>query len=540
MGKGIKKAEKERERRRKNELIEVKSIRRSLSEGEEIRYDDSEFPVVLEVMRSGWNENRWDFSKETFAEHVQSLRRKPILVALIGGKVNDKLSSHNGEKEGDWTRPESERIFGFLEDEPIKVEERDGELYAIAKGFICMPYGKEVVQYIVNNEQMPVSAEVATDPEHEIDHGNGYLEFMVWKGYGVTGLGVGVKPAIPGAHMRAASKITESDILTVQNEYDLLVASKKDNEETEDKRCKFDSEKECRDKCEQELCNNGDKNKVNVENVANNNQIVHNANNIKQKERRPDGMSQQVNRILQEQLQEFFKDYKLIGFSKDGNIARLMDKKDYKFYVYVKNDQDDGAFNVKRLYECKADVVTYFRPEGAEKDIMLTAAYEDVTANYADVIGQLTEQVKTLTAEVETHKTAANEAREEVGALKLAEQTRSRESMKKALLSHRAEVENLGMPEKEKVDSEKVDKLLAAIAEGKYDNSVDENGVFNGDAVVIEKFGAMAHEQRMLAMKEQQKRNPAGNPVRLLQGKVVAGPATNAERIRRSAMGATE
>lgn len=171
-----------------------------------------EFPVELWVMREGVNRNRWDY--QNLKECYQTFLGQPILCAYIGSRVGDghntqeKRDPKTGETYYSFTDGRSERIVGTLSDDKADLElrSRDGQVWLVAKGRLFAFYARELVEKIVRQGQMEVSAETDVLEQHR----DGDIEvFTRWAGLGVTILGDQVAPAIPGANIRRLAALRE-------------------------------------------------------------------------------------------------------------------------------------------------------------------------------------------------------------------------------------------------------------------------------------------------------------------------------------------
>lgn len=177
--------------------------------------NDYEFGVELWVMREGLNKNRWIY--ENVEKYYRTFLGQPILIAYTqgGARVGDghnmevRVDPRTGEKYMSFTSGTAERIVGTLseEEKDIRLAERDGKTWIVAKGRIFRFYAKELVDKIIETGTMDVSAETEVHEEHKDE--NGYDVFTSWTGLGVTILGDGVAPAIPGARIAALQAMQE-------------------------------------------------------------------------------------------------------------------------------------------------------------------------------------------------------------------------------------------------------------------------------------------------------------------------------------------
>lgn len=185
-----------------NELGELKVLE---------RINKYEFAVAVRVMRSGWNRNKWCYLNVD--QCYQSFLGQPILCSFPNGKVGD---GHNMEERKDkdgqtyysFIGASCEKIVGTISEDAndISLVEEDGETWVVAKGRLFAFYAKELVDHIVEKGVMEVSAETEIYDSHEEPEGE---VFTKWAGIGVTILGDGVAPAIPGARIEEFAALRE-------------------------------------------------------------------------------------------------------------------------------------------------------------------------------------------------------------------------------------------------------------------------------------------------------------------------------------------
>lgn len=182
------------------------------------RLSEYEFGVEIAVIRSGKNRNNWSY--QNVDRYYKSFLGTPILCAYRNGVISpmDVGDGHNmevrrdpktGETYYSFTSGTAERIVGTLSDDEndIWLEEREGQTWVIAKGRIFAFYAKELVDKIIETGTMEVSAETEVHEEHTDEQG--VSVFTDWTGIGVTILGDGVAPAIPGANIAALAAMQE-------------------------------------------------------------------------------------------------------------------------------------------------------------------------------------------------------------------------------------------------------------------------------------------------------------------------------------------
>lgn len=177
------------------------------------RLNKYEFGVELRVMRSGPNRNRWDY--QNIEEHYLTFLGQPILCAFPKGQIGDGHNSKEatdpdtGEKYFSFLGDTYEKIVGTLSSDPADFrleDDEEGRTWIIAKGKLFTFYARELVENIIKVGVMEVSAETAVYESYQ----DGDIEvFTSWEGLGVTCLGAGVAPAIPGARIEELAAIKE-------------------------------------------------------------------------------------------------------------------------------------------------------------------------------------------------------------------------------------------------------------------------------------------------------------------------------------------
>ncbi|MBR3688887.1 MAG: hypothetical protein IKL85_07425 [Lentisphaeria bacterium] len=173
------------------------------------RENDLFYLVEIAVMRDGLNRNGWDY--RNVEKYADTFKGCPILTAYVGNKIGDghnmdQKMGPDGEMYYSTMSPYAERIVGCIGENEgdIRVEERDGQRWIIARGRLWRFYHRELVDKIASQGRMAVSAET------EVFEGENEWNAEVytnWRGLGVTILGDDVQPAIPGANVKALSEL---------------------------------------------------------------------------------------------------------------------------------------------------------------------------------------------------------------------------------------------------------------------------------------------------------------------------------------------
>lgn len=173
--------------------------------------NDLLYSVEIEVMRGGKNRNNWDY--RNVKQYADTFKGMPILTAYVYGKIGDghnmdERVDKDGQRYYSTMSPTAERIVGMIGEgeDDIRVEERNGEEWIIARGKLWRFYHKELVDKIASQGRMSVSAETEV---FEMKKESSTEVYTNWRGLGVTILGDDVPPAIPGANVKALSEMRD-------------------------------------------------------------------------------------------------------------------------------------------------------------------------------------------------------------------------------------------------------------------------------------------------------------------------------------------
>lgn len=176
------------------------------------RLNPYEFGVELWLLRDGENRNKWSY--QNIDKYYKTFVGQPILIAYVMGKIGDghnsrlKIDPRTGEEYYSYTDATAERIVGTLSDDErdFSLQKRDGQTWIVAKGRLFAFYAKETVDEIVRTGRMDVSVETLTYESHM----EGDVEVITnFRGIGVTILGAGVAPAVPGANIARLAALNE-------------------------------------------------------------------------------------------------------------------------------------------------------------------------------------------------------------------------------------------------------------------------------------------------------------------------------------------
>lgn len=177
------------------------------------RVNQYEFAFEADILRTGPVQGgRWEFAN--LEQNYKSFAGRPVLIAYVGNRVGDghnaseKWNVETGERYRSFTDATAERIIGMIsEDEnDLTIYEQDGYQWLKAKGRIWAYYAVEAVDTIIRTGRMAVSIEAEVHDMREVD---GREVYDNWIGLGLTVLGTGVDPAVPGANIRALADMQE-------------------------------------------------------------------------------------------------------------------------------------------------------------------------------------------------------------------------------------------------------------------------------------------------------------------------------------------
>lgn len=343
------------------------------------KLSDYEFGVEIWILRNGLNRNKWDY--QNIQQNYMTFLGVPILCAYVGGKIGD---GHNMRKKKDpktgrtyytFTDGTAERIVGTISDDPkdLSLKEKDGYTWIVAKGRLFAFYAPELVEKIVQTGSMEVSAETEV---HKGDQDGDKEIYTEWAGLGVTILGDGVAPAVPGARISALAALQDEF-----NTLKLRAASLNENK----------------------------------------------PQNTKKKLKK--GVTKRMNKQAIVRLQSKFDGYKIVGLSEDGLNVALIDSAGLA-YMYTFNSADaEEAVDAAKIVP--ANVSVCFARDGAE---------DGIQADLADIADHVKENAAANDAEMQVMRNQLSEAQQEIAKLKTAEHDRRVQAVRDMLHATLAEI----------------------------------------------------------------------------------------------------
>lgn len=418
--------------------------------------NDFIFPVELWLLNDKVNRNNWQFIN--LEEHRAKWAGKPILVAYVnGGRTagdgHNQVTriDRNGKEYQSFTDATAERICGALSDEDsdIRLEERDGALWTVGRGFLWAWYSHELCLQIANDARqgrsMSVSIEALVTKSRMED---GVEVEESYEPLGVTILGHGVAPAVADAHIAMLEEIGSE-----LNELKLRAASY-----------------------------------LNVDS-----QKPQNESNGKGVNKRMNFSKQQ----LKELQEKFGAEYKVLDAQKTQDGATrvmLMRKRDKAFFSYDVGEKDSAVYQEK--FAARAALIVLSAEDGEEQ--MCADAGETICEECAEAA----EAAKCAEDRAECAERELSEAKETISRMENAENSRRLSAAKKkatdTLDAFNANREN-------KVDAKVLEALNKDIEAGKFTALSDENGAWTGETAVEEKVLSLC----AAAVMEQDKRSAA-------------------------------
>lgn len=370
------------------------------------RDDFKNYIVELDAMRSGPNENHWDF--QNVDAYAQTFIDTPILIAILrngkqlgdGHNHEEKIDQRTGEPYWSFVGEMAERPVGFIQE--VRTETReDGYVWLVAKGIIWRFYNRELVEKLTRTGRMSVSVETNIKEAQT----SGDIEiFTAWEGLGVTILGDGVAPAVPGANIHA--------LAALQNEFKSLQlkAASKDPPEGAQSRKKLIGK----------------------------------------------GVKQPMieNKTLLAQLQQKFADYKVVGASEDGTKVCLLGKDHVSAFTYAFAESDKGEVIAERI-----------KPVA----LSATIEFEDgsVVVPFDSYVRELSESLSVAEAEATSLRKEKDALTATLSEMKENEKERRKEDAKNAAKQRLAQI-NANRAEGECVPEEAINEVLEAADNGEF------------------------------------------------------------------------
>lgn len=410
------------------------------------RLNKYEFAVELDVMRSGVNNNQWDY--RDVEKHYLSFLGTPILVAYVNGRVGDghnmreRLDPRTGETYQSFTDATSERIVGALSEDPadLTLETKDGQTWLRAKGKLWSFYAPELVEKIVRTGRMEVSAETNVLEGHR----EGETEvFTDWEGLGVTILGEHVAPAIPGAQIAA------------------LAAMKKEFQQLKLRAAALATGRET-DPAHQNTSREGVKKSMNKRDVK--------------------------------RLGAKFPEHRIVAMSQDKMTVGLVDRNGTP-WLYTFLPEDKGEVVLNRLTQAELTVNFVQKDEGAAP----------LAADLEEIVDYVSSESAAAAAKCETLEEELNAAKETVETMKQAEHRRRMDAVKDGVKKALEEIASAADDDEDEDDLEEESRAIEENAE-RYASMEDEDGKFTGAEQARADLMAQCAEKRIQRQKQHKKK----------------------------------
>lgn len=410
------------------------------------RINQYEFAFEADILRSGPVQGgRWEFGN--LEKNYKTFAGRPVLIAYIGRRVgdghngSDRVDPQTGERYRSFTDATAERIIGMIsEDESdLTILEKDGYQWLRVKGRIWTYYAKEAVDTILRTGRMDVSIEAEVYDMREVDGREVYDD---WIGLGLTILGEGVDPAVPGANIRALADM-EQEFTNMKLRVASLVKEEK----------KPQSE-----------------NKINP--------------TKKELNKRMNYSKQQ----LCELQEKFGADYKVLSARKEGDTVKvsLLRKSDYVFMSYEIGEKDSSIYPEKFCVRSASIVLNAEDGEG------------EVCAEAGDVI---CEECAEAEAARDTACAENKRLSEELTAVKAQLAAMQEFETKRRVSAAKEHAKNVlaryNANRKEKVGETVIASVISDAEGGVYNDKLDKDGNWVGLSFVERDVKALCADEQM-------------------------------------------
>ena len=433
-----------------------------------------EFGVELRCMRTGTNKNFWSF--QNLDQHYMSILGQPILCAISYGRIGsghemEEKRLPSGETYMSFVNPSSEKIVGTISEDPadIRLVEEDGETWLIAKGKLFTFYNRELVDYIIQNGVMEVSVETEIFKSYQ-DPQDERIEVMTdYNILGVTILGRGVAPAIPGANIQAI-KALASEFEELKLKCASYKAAEEDNIEDEDH---DDEDDDVNDGPDNDESDDDEEDEEVIEPEDEEDNEPDDGDETKKPQNYNSKGVKKMQVFTKRQAAELapkFEGYTVLsaGQNDDGIHVCLMSA-DGATATYTMESMD-SLIDPKKIVKASSFVQFTFGEESinVESDVL------------TDTMGA---NVVRVNAELEAASAELKTAKETIESMQTAEQKRRLSACKAAAV---ATLEKFNANREEKVDVAVLEDINAAIDCGEYSECVDGEGEWCGEKSVCD------------------------------------------------------
>lgn len=402
------------------------------------------FPIEIWAYNDKLTLNGWRFTR--LEEHREKWAGVPILVAYVnGGRTTGDghnqvtRRDRNGEEYQSFTDADAERIVGATSDDEsdIRVESEGDNKWLVAKATLFRWYARELTDKIVADAQqgrvMSVSIEALVTDSHmegDVEVEDGYIPL------GITVLGDGVAPAVPGAHVAMLNEMKDE-----LKELKLRAASYLKNQ---------------------------------------------NANKPHENHPTQKGMNKRM-RLSKQQLRELqakFGDYTVLAAeqSENGVVVCLLSKSG-ETAIYKMASVDESVV-LDRVETINAQA--HFCAEGCE----------DVLVDACDIVESAACENAELTARLASAEQELTEAKNTINAMRDVENRRRVQAAKDKAV---ATLNAFNLNREDKVEDKVLSAINADIESGVYTLSVDKDGNWIGDKAVEKEVKALCADAVMEA-----------------------------------------
>lgn len=401
------------------------------------------FPIEIWAYNDKLTRNGWRF--ENLESHREMWAGVPVLCAYVNGgtKVGaghnqqTKIDSE-GEPYQSFTAADSERIVGATSDdaEDIRIEEDGEHKWLVAKATLYRWYSRELVDLILSKAVQGGSMEVSIEALVTESHMEGDVE--VEDSYiplGITILGDGVAPAVPGAHVAMLSEM-ESEF----KELKLRAAS--------------------------------------YQSQTNATEPQNNPTNEGVKDRMIKFSKKQIR-----ELQAKFADHRILSAEQDeqGNVVVALLSNVGETAVYVMASLDETVY-AEKIQPVNAQV--HFAAEG----------HEDVCVDACDIMETMSVECAAATTRAESAERELSAAKETITKMETAENSRRLSAAKKMATDT---LNAFNANREDKVDVKVLEALNKDIEAGKFTACADENGAWTGEKLVEKEVKALCADAVM-------------------------------------------
>lgn len=172
------------------------------------------FRVEVWALNNEVNLNGWKYIN--LDSHLSEFEDIPLLTAYLqdgtigdGHNYDTKVDPATGKEYVSFTAPDAERIVGWVpKNAPRRIERDGGTDWVVVTGYLWAWYSKELVDKIAGQGGgLDVSVETLVTKEHRENGVDVEEEYLI---LGITILGNGVRPAVPGANIQALAAMRAS------------------------------------------------------------------------------------------------------------------------------------------------------------------------------------------------------------------------------------------------------------------------------------------------------------------------------------------